>query len=75
MQRINLYDLVGKEIIMSEPILSATGTFNRKSKYLVVAAYPYHVMGIKTCESGAEIRQCFSVGELITNGAFRKGNE
>ena len=66
-----LYKLVGTMITMDIPIITATNQFRRKANYLVVAAYPHHVLCERTCESGAVIRESFDIGTLITNGALK----
>lgn len=48
-----LYKLVGTTITMDIPIITATNQFRRKADYLVVAAYPHHVLCERRCESGA----------------------
>ena len=69
---MNKYDsLVGTTITIDIPIATATGHFNRKVEYLVVAAYPHHVLCERKCESGAFIRESFDIGTLIQNGALR----
>ena len=66
-----LYKLVGSVITMDIPIVTATNQFRRKADYLVVAAYPHHVLCERTCESGAVIRESFDVGTLIQNRALK----
>ena len=66
-----LYKLVGTTITMDIPIITATNQFRRKADYLVVAAYPHHVLCERKCESGAVIRESFDIGTLIQNGALR----
>ena len=66
-----LYKLVGTTITMDIPIITATNQFRRKADYLVVAAYPHHVLCERKCESGAVIRESFDIGTLIQNGAVR----
>ncbi len=63
-----LYKLVGKTISMFVPIATATGQYKRRVEYLVVAAYPHHVLCERRCESGAVLRECFNTGTLITQG-------
>ena len=72
MNRLNdLYKLVGTTITMDIPIITATNQFKRKADYLVVAAYPHHVLCERKCESGAVIRESFDIGTLVQNGALR----
>ena len=66
-----LYKLVGTTITMDIPIITATNQFRRKANYLVVAAYPHHVLCERKCESGAVIRESFDIGTLIQSGALR----
>lgn len=66
-----LYKLVGTMITMDIPIVTATNQFKRKADYLVVAAYPHHVLCERKCESGAVIRESFDIGTLIQSGALR----
>ena len=66
-----LYKLVGTMITMDIPIITATNQFRRKADYLVVAAYPHHVLCERKCESGAVIRESFDIGTLIQSGALR----
>mgnify|MGYP007022370584 FL=1 len=66
-----LYKLVGTTITMDIPIITATNQFRRKADYLVVAAYPHHVLCERKCESGAVIRESFDIGTLIQSGALR----
>lgn len=63
-----LYKLVGSVITMDVPIMMATGQFKRKMDYLVIAAYPHHVLCERRCENGAVLRECFNTGTLITQG-------
>ena len=66
---MNKYDsLVGTTISVVIPIATSTGHFRRKVEYLVVAAYPHHVLCERRCESGAVLRECFNTGTLITQG-------
>ena len=67
----DLYKLVGKTITMDIPIITATNQYRRKADYLVVAAYPHHVLCERKCESGAVIRESFDIGTLVQNGALR----
>lgn len=72
MNRLNdLYKLVGTTITMDIPIMAATGQFKRKMDYLVIAAYPHHVLCERKCESGAVIRESFDIGTLVQNGTWR----
>ena len=66
-----LYKLVGTMITMDIPIVTATNQFRRKANYLVIAAYPHHVLCERTCESGAVIRESFDIGTLVQNGALK----
>ena len=66
-----LYKLVGTIITMDIPIITATNQYRRKANYLVVAAYPHHVLCERKCESGAVIRESFDIGTLVQNGAVR----
>ena len=66
-----LYKLVGSVITMDIPIVTATNQFRRKADYLVIAAYPHHVLCERRCESGAVIRESFDIGTLIQSGALR----
>lgn len=66
-----LYKLVGTTITMDIPIITATNQFRRKADYLVVAAYPHHVLCERKCESGAVLRESFDIGTLIQSGALR----
>ena len=66
-----LYKLVGSVITIDIPIVTATNQFRRKVDYMVVAAYPHHVLCERTCESGAVIRESFDIGTLVQNGALR----
>ena len=66
-----LYKLVGTTITMDIPIITATNQFRRKADYLVVAAYPHHVLCERKCESGAVIRESFDIGTLVQSGALR----
>ena len=66
-----LYKLVGTTITMDIPIITATNQFRRKADYLVIAAYPHHVLCERKCESGAVIRESFDIGTLIQSGALR----
>ena len=66
-----LYKLVGTMITMDIPIITATNQFRRKANYLVVAAYPHHILCERKCESGAVIRESFDIGTLIQSGALR----
>ena len=66
-----LYKLVGTTITMDIPIITATNQFRRKADYLVIAAYPHHVLCERRCESGAVIRESFDIGTLIQSGALR----
>lgn len=66
-----LYKLVGTTITMDIPIITATNQFRRKANYLVIAAYPHHVLCERKCESGAVIRESFDIGTLIQSGALR----
>ena len=68
---MNLSDLIGQEIVTNNPILSATGTATRKCKYIVIEAFPYFVKGMRICDNGAEIVQCFSIGDLVTMGLIK----
>lgn len=65
-----LYKLVGTTITMDIPIITATNQFRRKADYLVIAAYPHHVLCERRCESGAVIRESFDIGTLIQSGAL-----
>lgn len=66
-----LYKLVGTTITMDIPIITATNQFRRKADYLVVGAYPHHVLCERKCESGAVIRESFDIGTLIQSGALK----
>ena len=66
-----LYKLVGTTITIDIPIVTATNQFRRKADYLVVAAYPHHVLCERTCESGAVIRESFDIGTLVQNKALK----
>lgn len=66
-----LYKLVGTTITMDIPIITATNQFRRKADYLVVAAYPHHVLCERKCESGAVIRESFDIGTLVQSGALK----
>ena len=66
-----LYKLVGSVITMDIPIVTATNQFRRKADYLVIAAYPHHVLCVRKCESGAVIRESFDIGTLVQSGALR----
>lgn len=69
-----LYGLVGKTIEMQISKLTPTGTNLRSEKFLVVAAYPYYIIGERTCENGVVCRECFNIGDLITMGlVFQEG--
>lgn len=68
---MDLSYLLGEEIETHDPILSATGTATRKCKYTVIEVYPYFVKGMRICENGAEIYECFSIGDLVTLGALK----
>ncbi len=65
---MNLEFLVGQEITSDEPILSATATMNRKTKYTIVKAYPHFVKGERFTENGDRLTRCFNLGDLITMG-------
>ena len=67
----SLYDLVGKEIEINIPQMTTTGTNLRKGKYLITEAYPYYVIGIRTCENGYEQRECFNIGTLVAAGIIQ----
>lgn len=64
------YKLVGETITFKTPILTETAKNTRKEKYLVIQAFPYHVLCERTCPNGVTIRECFSVGTLIQEGVI-----
>lgn len=69
---MDLYKLVGKYIKISYKVKDGTsGVIVHKHKWFVIAAYPHHVMAMRTFENGAQIRECFNIGTLITNGVLR----
>ena len=41
-------------------------------RYTIIDVYPHCVLALKIAESGAEIMQSFSVGDLITMGTLRR---
>ena len=65
-----LYKLVGETITFKTPILTETASNMRKEKFLVIQAYPYHVLCERTCPNGATIRECFGVGTLRQEGVI-----
>lgn len=68
-----LYELVGQTIKVNTPILTGTATMMRKEKFLVLQAFPWHVLCERTCNNGAVIRESFDVGTLVINGII-EGN-
>lgn len=36
--------------------------------WMIVKAYPFHVLGIRRTDNGYVLRSCFNVGTLITKG-------
>ena len=67
-----LYDLVGRTFSIDIPQLTSTGTNLRKGKYLIIAAYPFHVMALRVCENEYVVRECFDIGTLIMNGILEQ---
>lgn len=39
--------------------------------YTIVRVYPYHVLALRIAESGAEMLQSFSEGDLVTMGKIK----
>ena len=70
---MNLYSLVGRNLKITDRIKNSNGggVITTKRKWLVVASYPHHVLCIRTCENGAEIRECFNEGTLIASGIIK----
>ena len=36
--------------------------------WMIVKAYPFHVLGIRRTDNGHVLRSCFNIGTLITKG-------
>lgn len=36
--------------------------------WMIVKAYPFHVLGIRRTDNGHILRSCFNIGTLITKG-------
>ena len=68
---MGLRDLVGKQIKIKRYVNGKGSPFTVE-KWLVVAAYPAHVMAIRTCENGYQVKECFGIGELVQMGLIRK---
>jgi len=66
---MNLNSLIGQEITARDREANAECT--RPHKYIIVEAFPYMVKGIRICENGAQIAQCFSIGDLVTEGLIK----
>lgn len=41
------------------------------SRYTIIDVYPHHVLALKILESGVEITESFSTGELVTMGVIK----
>ena len=69
---MNLYGLLGRNIKITDKTKTGTGgVITAKRKWLVVASYPHHVLCVRTCENGAEIRESFNEGTLIASGIIK----
>lgn len=69
---MDLCKLVGKTLKITDKQKSGNGAYIRtKLKWLVTASYPHHVLCVRTCENGAEIRESFNEGTLIEHGIFK----
>ena len=66
-----LYELVGTVIKIKTPILTGTATMLRTESFLVIQAFPHHILCERTCPNGATIRECFDVGTLVMYGIVR----
>ena len=66
-----LYELVGTEIKLKTPVLNGTASMTKTEKYLVLEAFPHHILCERTCPNGAVIRECFDVGTLVMYGIVR----
>lgn len=71
---MDLTKIVGKEIKVRHPVTNGIlGRATKTEKWLVIAAYPHHVMAIQTYDSGFIARECFCLGELVQIGAVKRG--
>ncbi len=72
----DLQSLVGTEIVEKRSIdTGITGRITKKTKWTVIAAYPYFVRVMRICDNGAVIYGSFSIGELVTMGVLDKGGK
>ena len=69
--RDKLYELVGTVIKIKTPILTGTATMLRTESFLVIQAYPHHILCERSCPNGATIRECFDIGTLVMYGIVR----
>lgn len=66
---MGLYDLVGKEIMVSETVTEGiVGRAVKKVKWLVVEAYPCFVRIMRVAENGVEIYDTLNIGSLVSMG-------
>lgn len=67
---MGLYDLVGQEITITTMggRDGKTGVVIDKVRWLVVQAFPHHVLCVREGKNGDDIRECFSVGTLVEQG-------
>lgn len=66
---MGLYDLVGKEIMVSETVTEGiVGRAVKKVKWLVVEAYPCFVRIMRVADNGVEIYDTLNIGSLVTMG-------
>ena len=66
---MGLYDLVGMEITLNEPVTEGImGRAVKKVKWLVVEAYPCFIRIMRVAENGNEVYDTLNIGTLITMG-------
>lgn len=70
---LGLYELVGATIEMPTPFVMAIDRTVYKHKWKVVKAYPNLIECERTLDNGNTIRECFNVGELVTEGILKRG--
>lgn len=66
---MKLSDLIGQEIVADDTVLLGQGV--KPVKYVITEAYPYYVRGVRVCENGAILTQCFNIGDLVVRGMVK----
>ena len=70
---MDLSFLKGMEIVADDPTrLNKAQT--RRCSYTIIETYPYMVKGMRIAENGAEIYECFTIGDLITRGLMKSNS-